>query len=164
MNLQTSHARSLLVMATMAICLLLSPLCFSQQSTAINPHALSDAVLQGDVARVKQLIDAGVDVQVLDNRSNPNGRYPLNWAAWQGELEIINLLLDAGAEVSKPNRTGFTPLHHAVESGAGAAAELLVKRGADLKAVNSAGMTPLQFAEFKGDSEIAAMLRKAESQ
>jgi ankyrin repeat protein len=132
------------------------------QSNARPPaHELSDAVLQGDVEKTKKLIKLGADVQVLDDRTNPNGRYPLNWAAWQNNVEIINALLDAGADINKANLTGFTPLHHAIESGSKEAAALLIKRGANLNTVNRSGMTPLQFAEAAGRQEIEAMLKEA---
>lgn len=155
---------------TKALCILLSPTisvaiaALALAQAPASPHDLSDAVLQGDVEKAQQLIAAGADLEVLDDRTNPNGRYPLNWAAWNNNVEMIEVLLDAGADVSKPNRTGFTPLHHAIENGSTEAAELLVERGADLSAVNRFDLTPLQFAREAGRAEIERIILAAQEQ
>ncbi len=144
------------------LCLVFGLLTNVAMADKVQSHELSDAVLQGNLEKVKTLIAAGVDLEVLDDRMNPNGRYPLNWAAWFDRVEIIKALLDAGADISKPNKTGFTPLHHAIENGSVAAAKLLVERGADLSAVNRYDATPLQFAREVGQNEIADFIIAAQ--
>lgn len=134
---------------------------FAQANSDADPHALSDAVLAGDTAKVKSLIESGVDLEVLDNRRNPNGRYALNWAAWQNDVEIIAALLDAGADIDLPNVTGFTPLHHAIENRSTEAIALLIERGADLTTVNRNGNTPEQFAVLTGQSNIVKLIQDA---
>ncbi len=124
----------------------------------IDPHALSDAINMGNTERVKSLLEAGVDPQVLDTRRAANGRYPLNWAALGGDVEIIELLLDAGADINQANLSGFTPLHHAIEGSSVEAARLLIQRGADLSMTNRARQTPLQLAQAMGRSAIVTLI------
>ena len=161
MNAKSLRLNPLLIMSGLLLFAAVAAVAVAQPNAKPQAHELSDAVLQDDVGKVKQLIKAGADLQVLDDRSNRNGRYPLNWAAWQNNVDIINALLDAGADINKANLTGFTALHHAIENGSKEAAALLIKRGANLNAVNRNGMTPLQFAEAKGNQEVAAMIKEA---
>ena len=161
MNEKTHRLNPLLILSGLLLFSSVPLVSVAQSNAKPQAHELSDAVLQNDLEKTKKLIKLGADVQVLDDRSNPNGRYPLNWAAWQNNVDIINALLDAGADVSKANLSGFTPLHHAIENGSKEAAALLIKRGANLNAVNRGGMTPLQFAEATGRQEFQVMLKEA---
>src|SRR5688572_15063451 len=97
MNDKARGLKSFLTLSAFVLFAAVPAISFAQSSAKPQPHDLSDAVLQGDVQKTKQLIKLGADVQVLDDRTNPNGRYPLNWAAFQGNVEIINALLDAKA-------------------------------------------------------------------
>lgn len=47
-------------------------------------------------------------------------------AARDGSEELINLLIDNGAEIAAKDNLGRTPLHYCAESGHGAATRLLV--------------------------------------
>jgi 26S proteasome non-ATPase regulatory subunit 10 len=38
-------------------------------------------------------------------------RTPLHWAASSGSIEIVQFLIDQGAEVDKTDASGWTPLH-----------------------------------------------------
>jgi ankyrin repeat protein len=78
------------------------------------------------------------------------GDTPLHWPAHNGFVEIVELLLDAGAviDADEINCYGGKPLHWASEH-APQAVELLLHRGADVNARNVLadsdfyGMTPL---------------------
>ena len=78
------------------------------------------------------------------------GDTPLHWPAHNGSVEIVELLLDAGADIEADeiNCYGGKPLHWASEHEP-ATVELLLKRGADVNARNaktdsdSYGFTPL---------------------
>ena len=75
--------------------------------------ALIDAVEKNDVPLVKNLIERGVDVNVVDR----DGVTALIWAARKGFRECAKLLLGANADVEKANRFGWAPLHHASRNG-----------------------------------------------
>lgn len=98
------------------------------------------------------------------------GDTPLHWPAHNNFVEIMEMLLDAGADIEadETNCYGGKPLHWASEH-APAAAELLLRRGAKVDSrnikANSAfyGMTPLIMNATQRDdcAEITEMLLKA---
>jgi ankyrin repeat protein len=122
---------------------------------------LWDASMAGDTLGVAQALADSADVNVLDTRTNPNGRRALNWAAWYNHVPVIELLLAAGAEIDAVNNTGFSPLHHAAEAGSPDAARALIARGADPGLTNFAGRAPIQTARGNGHEELVEILREA---
>lgn len=133
----------------------------------VRPNGLSDAVLMGDLETAQALIDAGIDIHELDTRpgiAGGNGRMPLNHAALQNNVEMIGLLLDAGADINGVNRSGFTPLHHAAEAGSLEAAQYLVESGADVNFISVRGATPADIAEIIGHTEVLTVIKEAGGQ
>ncbi|KAK4225382.1 ankyrin repeat-containing domain protein [Podospora fimiseda] len=70
----------------------------------------------------------------LKNSNDYQNMTPLSWAAQQGNLAMVTLLLQGGAELNEADLTGHTPLIWASENGHDAIAQLLVNRGADVNA------------------------------
>jgi adenylate cyclase len=129
--------------------------------------ALWDAVIAGDVDGALAAIKAGADVNGLDTRvqwAGPNGRRPLNYAAYRNDTAMIRALLRAGALIDAPNLSGFTPLHHASEAGSTEAAALLIAQGASLTVKNRRLQTPLETAEVSRNPATAAVIRRAMNQ
>ena len=113
-----------------------------------------------DAATARQAIAAGADV----NRVPPVlDLTPLSWAAG-GPPEILELLLEACADVNKPDRRG-TPLIHAAAAGNLPAVRRLVEAGADVEAMEPAvGSTRSRrnaylAAEERGRHEVMDYLR-----
>ena len=119
---------------------------------------LWNSAISGDLVKVRRALDAGADVNALDTRDNTNGRRALNWAAWHGQVEMIRLLVEAGARIDEPNGSGFTPLHHAAEAGSTAAAEVLLELGADRLALNRFGHSPAETARRHGHERLALLI------
>jgi len=105
---------------------------------------LSNAVLQNDLNGVEQLLKQGYDV----NRKNITGLTPLMIAAGQGNPQIVEVLLTAGADVYVlDSRMGTTALHKAAQSGIVDVAKLLVQQGAFVNTQSPLmGTTPLHDA------------------
>jgi hypothetical protein len=79
----------------------------------------------------------------------------LHRAAAKGNLEIVKLLLDNGADVGARGESNRTPLHCAANAGTIPVAEVLLAHGADLEATDETGQTPL-FAAIRSEKwEIA---------
>jgi ankyrin repeat protein len=149
----------------LAVCLaVLIPVVATAEEKAIGPYALVDAVLERDVAKVRELVGQGADIHALDTRpevAGSNGRRPLNWAALQNDVPMIEALLELGADINRQNLSGFTPLHHAVEADAADAIALLVRRGADTTSKNRRDLTPAELATALGNAKAAAALTEA---
>jgi hypothetical protein len=73
-----------------------------------GPMIIADAAQSRDLAAVKKLLKEGADV----NAAQGDGMTALHWAALNGDAEIAQMLLYAGANVSAKTRLGgYTPLH-----------------------------------------------------
>lgn len=75
-------------------------------------------------------------------------------------LEVVQLLLEGGANPNHVDRARRTPLHLAATSGHGAAAELLLQHGAYVNAANATGETPPHLAVSVEDFEMVGILVK----
>jgi len=115
--------------------------------TKSNP--LYSAAGRGDTAEVSRLLASGLHADTLSS----NGWTPLHYAAKEGHLSVVELLLDRGADVNArtrssylPKGTGDTPLHWAACEGHLAIVRYLLSNGADPDARNEGGQTPLHLA------------------
>jgi ankyrin repeat protein len=122
---------------------------------------LWDASISGDTVAIAQALDAGAKVDLLDTRTNPNGRRALNWAAYNNRGPAVRLLIARGASIDLTNLTGFTPVHHAAEAGAIETLKILIAAGADLAIPNARGALPLDTARAQGHAEAAQLLEAA---
>jgi len=89
-----------------------------------------------DKAMANSLIGAGAQV---DPR-NREGKTSLHCAAEEGETDVVEVLLAAGARAGATDTSGATPLHWALNRRT---IELLVESGADVRAKDDCGWTAL---------------------
>jgi ankyrin repeat protein len=73
---------------------------------AMAQSAVADAAMAGDLAAVQNLIAQSTNV----NARQGDGATALHWAAYLGNVEMAQVLIDAGADVRVANRNGSTPL------------------------------------------------------
>jgi hypothetical protein len=112
---------------------------------------LFNAIANNDIATATLLIARG-----LVNGS-PHRR-PLVDAAAGGRLEIMTLLLDAGARINADDARRKSPCHIAIQSGQLAALRLLVSRGADLSRVDDNNCSLFDIATFQSDDRFVLFL------
>jgi uncharacterized protein len=137
---------------------------------------LMTAARAGDVASVKTLLAHGGKPDATENW---RGQTALMWAAVENHAEVVQLLIDASAEVDRTSTKhdwvkisysegnvpktrdlgGLTALHFAARQGSIEAAEKLLDAGADANAVEPMyQLTPLQLAIVNGHYTLAKRL------
>src|SRR5215472_12496319 len=124
-------------------------------SAASGDTRVVDAAMRGDREAVRSLIKQAADV----NAAQGDGMTALHWAALNGDAELSQLLLYAGANLRAATRIGgYTPLFMAAKNGASNVVDVLLKAGADAKVKGIDGLTPLMVASMAGDRESARLL------
>ncbi|CDQ97256.1 unnamed protein product [Oncorhynchus mykiss] len=81
----------------------------------------------------------------------------LHWASFAGCVEIAEMVLNAGCQLSSVNMHGDTPLHIASREGFLECVTLFLSRGADIDIMNREGDTPLSLA--RSDSPVWVSLQ-----
>ena len=84
----------------------------------------------GDLKRVKKLIDEGYDLQAFDEGLSFT---PLHYAVKNAQIEAVKYLISLGADVNahEEEKIGETPLGEVAENCTYEMAEILVKAGAN---------------------------------
>ncbi|KAK4182753.1 ankyrin repeat-containing domain protein [Podospora australis] len=122
------------------------------------------AIQRGDLHKVEVLIKAGADVDA----ANSNGNTPLQFAvkanvpAWRC-LELVDFLLEAGADVNKADaRLGFSVIHTATQNNYAALIRRLLSAGAgaDIQSLNH-GSPPMFYAARHNSCEVIQALYEA---
>ena len=125
--------------------------------------ALMQAAHAGNLAIVSKLIATGADV----NWTDAAGWSALVKAAYNpdrncGFPEVVQALIDAGANVEAPIAYGVRPLMLAAAYGETAVVEVLLRAGADVLARNHGGLTALMMVKEKHYVDVINMLHEAE--
>lgn len=125
-----------------------------------NGTALIIASRLGNLDTVNILLEAGADVNAYsDNCLTPGGytstRYgwtPLYAAVHGNHPVLINLLLEAGADLRKQAKNGATILHMASDYGHSDCIGVLLDAGFEVNARDEDGKTALHIAADKGNT------------
>lgn len=115
------------------------------------------SVDRGDLQGVRTEVAQGESLEAMDYRD----KTPLQLAAEQGHLEIVEYLVEAGAEIdaTTSEKTGeVTPLRYAIGNEDYLMTKYLIENGADVNRENSHGWTPIMTAARVGNREIIELL------
>lgn len=77
---------------------------------------------------------------------------------------IVRLLVDAGAIVTQPDKTGQLPLHIAAAHGCSEIVQCLLAAGSGVQPTNQDGVHALELAAGNGHSEAVALLKDCQSE
>jgi ankyrin repeat protein len=117
------------------------------------------AVVRRSQEKLALLLQAGADPN-----AGSDDMLPLTTAALTGQSDILELLLDKGANVNAANpETGRTALHQAAIVGNTDIVQRLLRRGADPARADKSGQTPRQIAEAMKQTAVAELLSEAEA-
>ncbi|XP_018083557.1 protein phosphatase 1 regulatory subunit 12C isoform X8 [Xenopus laevis] len=100
----------------------------------------------GDLLEADEMLSGDSGKEVIDS-TNTDGISALHQACIDENLEVVEFLVNHGANVNQADNEGWTPLHVAASCGYMEIAEYLLKHSANIAAVNSDGDVPLDIAE-----------------
>lgn len=103
------------------------------------------------------LMKAKADVNKI---SADRGSSALMEAAVQGDREMVQELIDRGADLDLRSKNGQTALMLAIGEGKSEIAQLLIHQGADLNAVDALGMTAKKYAELFKQRETLSLIEE----
>ena len=111
------------------------------------------AALKGEFDLVEKMVKKGADV-------NKTGWTPLHYAASNGHVAVIKLLLENYAYIDAESPNGSTPLMMAGMYGNPESVQLLIDEGADPLVRNQQGLTALEFAKKAERADSTVLLEK----
>lgn len=122
-------------------------------------RALCSACAKGDVTAVIRLLDAEVD---RDGASD-TGMTALHWASNAGHIDIVELLVGAGADLDRVEPDSrWTPLHFAcAKPEHETVARVLIDAGADVNALDNVQWSALHLACDRGYLDTVRALLEA---
>jgi ankyrin repeat protein len=140
-----------------------------QAPSTLPAGSLFDAACRGDASRVEELLASGVPVDLKE----ANDWQAIHFAAARGQVEVLQLLLAAGAKTDasicgawpKQNeeeewQCDCQAIHLAAYYGHAEVVNLLLSKRVDVNVTGYDDATPLHYAAQQGRSEVVATLLK----
>ena len=121
-------------------------------------EGLVQATKKGDIETVKRLLDSGASANTVDNKHHAS---LLMWAAHEGHTDMIELLIESGADINANAPNGETALWFAAQKGQLEALKMLVHYNADINVTGWEGATALEVARKNGHQKIVDYLTDA---
>jgi ankyrin len=128
----------------------------SNDNRSSTPLHIACRTRHADVAEL--LLNSGLQAAATVNAA---GLTLLMQAVTHGDLEVVAVLLQHGADVLAVTSEGMTALHRAAYSGGADIARVLLQHGADVNASDVNGLTPLMSAVLGSNTECMQLLLDA---
>ena len=119
-----------------------------------NISEFINGATMGDMQNINGLLEEHVNPNVSD----PTGLTPLMAASHSGKVEILEILLKAGALIDTKDSSGYTALMFSCNSGQLSCARFLIEKGANVNEVANDGSTPIMFSAQHGHNNIVRYL------
>lgn len=116
---------------------------------------LHQAAFHQNNQRLEELLQDNADVSATQT---PRDFTPLHYAVQFGDEKSVQLLIDAGSNVSARSYDGVTPLHNTSAGGNVRITEMLLKAGANVESRNIDEETPLHVVSLFGETQITELL------
>jgi ankyrin repeat protein len=120
---------------------------------------LHQAASEGHLDIAKLLLERGVIEDIGGRSAWWNHMTAMDLAAKFGQVHLMELVLENGAEVDCTSEEGIKPVHYAAESGGVDAVKFLVQNGVDVNAPSNDGTTPIhEAARYNQYSTLEALI------
>ena len=126
-------------------------------------NALVYASTYNNEEMVKFLLEKGADANTvceIENEHIDISPTPLMNAAYRGNTNIINMLLENGADINYTTDYGMTALMYAASFNQFEAAKVLLENNADTSVTDEYGRTALDLAKSEDYKDIVELLEK----
>jgi ankyrin repeat protein len=123
----------------------------------IGRKDLWEAARDGDLERVRELIEAGEDIEQTTSGMTALQIAVRNGFRGTGQAAVVELLISRGARIDATDEIGRTLLVDALTNGA-AVVEALLDAGIDVNAKDNLGRTALSYAVSGKDDEVFDLL------
>jgi uncharacterized protein len=132
--------------------------------TPVTVKGFFTAIQEGNAEVVEKSLQADTN---LCNAEDENGLIAIGVAAHYGQLEIVRLLMNYGADINSASnsKVSYIPSNSALHAAIAGKApkemiEFLLLEGADINSIDSAGYSPMHIAAFDGDEDLVMLLLK----
>ena len=116
-------------------------------TAASDEKKMGRCAMEGDRSGVRQYLEGGCDPDATD-ADHADPYTPLMWACAKGRPDVVQMLIDAGADVHRTERLGWTSLHLAAINATSQRhiriIQMLLDAGADKSTEDKFGDMPLE--------------------
>lgn len=118
------------------------------------------AVISGSTATVEKLL-SGPGGKELATQQTSQGWTPLHWAAYLGNLAMVESLLKNGASLNCQDMDGLSPLHIAVYQIEVKLIDYFIQNSADAEMQDKQGESPIALAKRINKNQLAQSIQQA---
>lgn len=124
----------------------------------VGSAVLARLVEEGNMEKIRQVLEYSDPQWRAADSCDDQGRNLLHLAIARGRADLVQLLLEFGADLEATNRAGRSPLEAASAAGETLIGELLLAKGASTARSPKSDFGPLHYAAAGGHAELLRLL------